>query len=207
MTHEEMNLLQEFLTQLEKIGHVDKDPAAAGLIAKTASNQPDALYLTIQKALLQNMALGSAQRRIEELQQQLAQARQTATAKSRFLGNDPWATPPSMPQNFGTQAIPSAIPSSPGPGQFMGSTSSFLGSMAQTAAGVAAGAFLFHGISNLLSEQHMNHDQNHEFLHTNHQNTADTMDDHQPDDVVEAYDHQVDTAYPDYDDGPESIDV
>jgi hypothetical protein len=206
MTHEELKLLQEFLTQLEKIGNVDKDPDAAGLIAKTASNQPDALYLTIQKALLQNIALASAQKRIEELQQQLAQARQTPNAQSRFLGNDPWATAPTMPQSFGAQAAPSAIPY-PGPGQFMGNTGSFLGSMAQTAAGVAAGAFLFHGISNLLSEQHMNHDQNHDFFHTNHQNSADAMHDHQPDDVLEADDHQVDTTYPDYDDGPDSIDV
>jgi hypothetical protein len=89
----------------------------------------------------------------------------------------------------------------------MGNTGSFLGSMAQTAAGVAAGAFLFHGISNLLSEQHMNHDQNHEFSHTNHENTADAMDDHRPDDAFEAYGHQVDTTYSDDDDGPDSIDV
>jgi hypothetical protein len=152
MNTEESRRLREFLGQLTQIRSVAKDPEADRLIHEAASSQPDALYLLVQKALLQDQALRSAQSRIRALQQQLDHAnhQQTSASQSGFLSRDPWATP--APQNQYSPAVTPVNPGYPPMGGPTGPTpiGSFLGSAAATAAGVAGGAFLFHGIEGLM---------------------------------------------------------
>lgn len=154
MNSEEQNLLTQFLDQLKGIRGMAKDPEADRLIARAAAEQPDALYLLVQKALLQEQGLKASQARIEQLQQQLNQARATRSqtpAGGGFLGQNPWVNP--APRAAGGMGYAPAAPlNAPPMGMSMGSSGfgSFLGSAAATAAGVAAGAFLFQGIDNLM---------------------------------------------------------
>lgn len=153
MNNEETRLLQEFLGQLTRIRGVTRDADADRLIREAAASQPDALYLLVQKALLQDQALRAAQSQIHSLQLDLDRAnRQPVAASSAgFLGRDPWAAP--SPRS---QQMPPMAPVAPGPmpvsgGPWGGSSAgSFLGAAAATAAGVAGGAFLFHGIESLM---------------------------------------------------------
>jgi hypothetical protein len=150
MNSEERRLLTEFLDQLQQVKGIAKDPDADALIKKAAAQQPDAVYLLAQKALLQEQALNAAKAQINQLQGQLEQARARSAAPrgGGFLGNDPWAAP----------ARPTApTPAAPWPGAaaapaagFGGGMGSFLGTAAATAAGIAGGAFLFQGIESLL---------------------------------------------------------
>ena len=152
MNNEESRLLQEFLGQLSQIRSVTKDPEADRLIHEAVSSQPDALYLLVQKALLQDQALRSAQSQIQTLQHQLNRVNraQSSQSQSGFLSRDPWAasapggqySPPLVQPS--PAYMPMGVPAGPSP------FGSFLGSAAATAAGVAGGAFLFHGIEGLM---------------------------------------------------------
>ena len=152
MNSQETQLLQDFLEQLVRVKGVVKDPQADALIARALSQQPDAAYLLVQRALLQDQALATAKEQIATLQNEL-QAVQSAGSSS-FLntanlwgnsgagGTRPAAAAPAAP----AQAYQAPAPQ----GFLQGGAGSFLGSMAATAAGVAGGALLFQGIENLL---------------------------------------------------------
>src|SRR5438067_2543513 len=133
MTPQERQSLQDFLGQLAQVRGTVKDPEAATLIAQAAAENPDALYLSVQRAILLEQALDAAKTQIAQLQAQ-------SSAGGRFLGST-WGSQPAQP------VVPAAAPTER-PGLFSGG--SFLGNVASTAAGVAAGAFLFQGIENLL---------------------------------------------------------
>lgn len=161
MNYEERRLLTDFLEPLQQVRGMPKDPEAEALIMGMTAKQPDALYLLVQKALLQDRALHAARTQIAELQQQLAQARSQQVAPTRngsFLGNDPWATPVrSAPIQTAPSASWNPAPSTswmsgstPGVSGSNSGFGSFLGTAAATAAGVAGGAFLFQGIEHLL---------------------------------------------------------
>ncbi|WP_150049469.1 MULTISPECIES: DUF2076 domain-containing protein [Methylomonas] len=154
MNVSEREQLNAFLQQLTAVKTAGKDDEAERLINEALAKQPDSAYLLVQRCLLQDHALHAAQAQIAELQQQIQQRHQPGG--SGFLNNDPWAAPAGggvpgaaayqMPQqsggsnNLGRYAAPQAG----------GLGSSFLGSVATTAAGVVAGSFLFQGIENLL---------------------------------------------------------
>lgn len=152
MNSEERQLLTAFLDQLAEVKGIAKDPDAASLISAAAARQPDAVYLLVQKALLQEQALNAAQSRIADLQTRLDQAqtqvRGGAPRSGGFLGNDPWAA----------AARPAPAPAAPWPAAAppsgFGGMGSFLGTAAATAAGIAGGAFLFQGIENLMGHHH-----------------------------------------------------
>ena len=172
MTPTESRMLNEFLLQLRQVQGIQKDPEAAALIADAALAQPDALYLLVQRALLQDQALASASARIAVLEAQAVAA--VAVAPSSFLdgGNNAWgrsaspvsaraynapATPASVPMasaavaNAAVASAPSAMTQTPaGAGFFGGGGGNFLGTMAATAAGVAGGALLFQGIGSMM---------------------------------------------------------
>ena len=171
MTPQETQSLQDFLSQLTQVRGVGKDIQAEQLIAAALAQQPDAAYLLVQRAMLQDQALSAARGQIAQLQAQLQEARQGAATGSGggFLdpanawGNSAAANPagarrPAPAPGYDTGAAPqaSALPAAPqaaaSPGFFGGGGGSFLGSMAATAAGVAGGAFLFQGIGNLLGQ-------------------------------------------------------
>lgn len=159
MNSEERRLLTEFLDQLKQVKGLTKDPDAEGLIAAAAAQQPDALYLLVQKALLQEQALGAAKSQIAQLRGQLEQARsRPAAGRSSFLGGDPWGGS-ARPTPAPSAPWPAAAPAQQGAGSGLGS---FLGTAAATAAGIAGGAFLFQGLQSLLGH----HGSGSDFLDT-----------------------------------------
>jgi uncharacterized protein len=160
MSPQETQILQDFLTQLEQARGVVKDPQADEMIARAVARQPDAAYLLVQRALLLEQALNTAKAQIAALQSQL----QAAQPVSRgFLDPNTWGNspqyrpaaaplPPSAPVPY--QAPLAAPAQAASPGFLGGGLGSLLGTAAATAAGVAGGAFLFHGIENLIGGHH-----------------------------------------------------
>ena len=156
MTPQEQQLLDDFLQRLAAVNGVAKDTQADALIQQRLASQPDALYLLVQRSLLQQHALDSAKAQIAQLQAQLG-----GQGGGSFLGGQPgWgqqpqaSTPPPM----------YAPPPAPGwrerlfgggnPPPQPGGGPGFLASAATTAAGVAGGMFLFDGIENLIGGHH-----------------------------------------------------
>lgn len=165
MNASEEKMLQDFLDQLVQARGVTKDPEAAAAIERAVARQPDAAYLLVQRALLVEQALGNARARIAELE------RQVNGSGGGFLDANAWGhsahgSAPGLspaqqrPANpvpgmgagaYPAQAAPMAPQAAPArSGGFLGGAGSMLGTVAATAAGVAAGSFLFHGIGNLL---------------------------------------------------------
>jgi hypothetical protein len=139
MTPQDTQMLQDFLAALTRAQVGTKDRDAQTLIARAFAQQPDAAYLVVQRALLLEQALKQAQAQIAQLQQQ----------SSSFLGTQPWNAQPAP--NRSAAAAPADTPAAPGPRSAEAGSpwGSFLGNAAATAAGVAGGAFLFHGLENL----------------------------------------------------------
>jgi uncharacterized protein len=72
MNQQEKEALQSFLDEMRQVRVQNKDWEAEALIMDAVRQQPDAPYLLVQRALLQEQALNNAQQRIATLQQQLA---------------------------------------------------------------------------------------------------------------------------------------
>lgn len=159
MSPQDSQLLQDFLNQLVQARGVPKDPEADAMISRATAQQPDAAYLLVQRALLQQQALNNAKAEIAALQNQLRVSPQTTPA---FLDPNTWGNSgtvrPSVgnqsglgapaPYQAGQQPPPMAQP--PAGGFLHGGMGGTLGNIASTAAGVAAGAFLFQGLGHLL---------------------------------------------------------
>ena len=160
MSPQDSMLLQDFLNQLVQARDVPKDPEAEAMIARAAAQQPDAAYLLVQRALLQQQALTTAQAEIAALPQPLRGAPRSVP---EFLDPNAWghgsgyrssATGHGMHQQQQVQQ-PYQQPGRSGFfGGRMGGMGGALGTIASTAAGVAAGAFLFQGLGNLLGGNH-----------------------------------------------------
>jgi hypothetical protein len=172
MTPEEKSLLNEFLGRLGNAGPVQADAEAAMMIAKTAEQQPSALYLTVQRAVWLEQALKHAEERIKALEAEKQHAGVPAAAGNPWLSNT-WgsgadngriAVPPSgvvsAPASGANQAYmnpPPAYGANPGfmggggfmsGGGFMGGGGgSFLANVAATAAGVAVGEMVVDAFS------------------------------------------------------------
>lgn len=160
MTPQERTLLDAFLEQLAAVRGIDKDADAERRITAAVAAQPDAAYLLVQRALLQDQALAAATSRIAELE---AGASQAAMPAKSFLDPLAWGRRGgNAAQATGATSVTGA-PLSPAAARPAGSTSaapvaarsglgagSFLGTAAATAAGVLGGAFLFQGMSHLL---------------------------------------------------------
>lgn len=160
MNPQEQQLLEDFLQRLAAVRGVAKDAQADALIQQRLAGHPDALYLLVQRSLLQQQALDNAKAQIAQLQAQLG-----GQGGGSFLGGQAggWsqpqqATPPPMPQQAapgwrerlfggGTPAPQQAAPQA-------AAAPSFLASAATTAAGVAGGMFLFNGIESLMGGHH-----------------------------------------------------
>ena len=140
MTPQDSQLLQDFLNQLSRAQVATKDHEAQILIASAFARQPDAAYLVVQRALLLEQALKQAQSEIAQLQQQ----------SSTFVGTRAWnPVPTPSPGAVSPPAELFAPRTAPRSAEAGSPWSSFLGNAAATAAGVAGGAFLFHGLENL----------------------------------------------------------
>jgi hypothetical protein len=153
MTPQERDLILGLFQRLTPPPASDIDQEARDVIDRLGREQPLALYMLAQTALVQEHALKGAQTRIADLEAKLAQGTPAAAAPRRsFLsgllggGDEPAAARPGyMPA---PQAAPVAS-ASPGPWGARGGPS-FLQSALSTAAGVAGGALLFQGIEHLL---------------------------------------------------------
>ena len=158
----EREQLTTFLHQLAQAQAGAKDEEAQAMIASTFARQSDAAYLVVQRALLLDAALQEAQAQITQLKAQLAQQRPAASTSS-FLDATAWGRHPSpalsapmmsSPPAQGFQAIQAAHPAAFAPPARGFQAPGFLSNMATTAAGVAAGAFLFQGINSLVDSHH-----------------------------------------------------
>jgi hypothetical protein len=155
MTPQERDLILGLFQRLTPPPASDIDQEAHDVIDRLGREQPLALYMLAQTALVQEHALKGAQARIADLEARLAQgapAAAPAAPRRSFLsglmggGDEPAAARPGyMPA---PQAAPVGTPS-PGPWGARGGPS-FLQSALSTAAGVAGGALLFQGIEHLL---------------------------------------------------------
>lgn len=152
MNLQEREKLTIFLQQLVQAQAGFKDEEAQSMIANTFARQPDAGYLVVQRALLLDAALQDAQAQIAQLKNQLAQQRPTATAPG-FLDATTWGRQPSpvvSPPMMTSPPVQAVQPAPVGPAARGFQAPSFLTNVATTAAGVAAGAFLFQGINSLV---------------------------------------------------------
>lgn len=157
MTPNELADLNSLLEQLIRVRGVRKDRDADALIQRALDLQPDAGYLLVQRVLIMEQALDQAKARLQECQAQNSSTASKAPdmdssvgALARGLtareGGTPSAT--AFGRTAEAAAPPAADPSR-AYAQPQG-RSSWLGNIASTAAGVAAGAFLFQGVGSLL---------------------------------------------------------
>jgi uncharacterized protein len=178
MEPQERDLITTLLTRLESASKAGqpKDSEADALIRQAMTQMPDAPYYLVQTVIIQDLSLHNAENRIAELEQQLASASQ-APQRTSFLGGllggggrqQPGSVPPSGPWTRAPQAAPQPQYAQPGyaqpgyaqpgyapmgGGMFSGGGGGFLRSAAMTAAGVAGGALLFQGISNLFGHSY-----------------------------------------------------
>ncbi len=151
MNTKEREQLSNFLSQLVSAHAGQKDAEAEALIRDAVARQPDAAYLLVQKTFLQEQALATAQSRVGQLQGEIDSLR-AMQGHGGFANGDAWgnSTPRPAPQPVSPGAVQSAQASSWGSG--------WLGNVATSAAGVAAGAFLFQGIESLIGH-HGNNNQ------------------------------------------------
>ena len=148
MTPQEQQLLEDFLQRLAAVSGVAKDAQADALIQQRLAGHPDALYLLVQRSLLQQHALDNAKAQIAQLQAQLG-----GQGGGSFLGGQAggWSQPqqqaaPGWRERLFGGGAPAPQQPAAAPG--------FLASAATTAAGVAGGMFLFNGIESLLGGHH-----------------------------------------------------
>lgn len=164
MTPEENNLIAGLFSRLRSADSPDKDRDAEALINRGVQALPSAPYLLVQTLLVQEHALTNAQARIADLERQLAEARQAATAPQtsgsfldRAAALGPWNRTPAPAAAYQAPTPgyvpPGAYQQPPYPTTATMAPSAgggFLRSALTTAAGVAGGALLFEGISGLL---------------------------------------------------------
>ncbi|CAJ0822780.1 hypothetical protein LMG19087_04986 [Ralstonia wenshanensis] len=160
MSPQEQQALENFLAQLTQARAGAKDPQAEARILDAVARQPDAAYLLVQRAMLLDQALASAQAHIATLQNQLQAAQAGRSASFMDSANNwgshagsPTPTPAYAPQQPAPAQMPPQAQQAPAQparsGFFSGGLGSTLGSVATTAAGVAGGALLFQGIENM----------------------------------------------------------
>ncbi|HSI42655.1 MAG TPA: DUF2076 domain-containing protein [Xanthobacteraceae bacterium] len=167
MSPEERALIDGLFERLRPMADAPRDAEAEALIARRTGEQPHAPYALAQTVLVQEHALKQAQARIEELEAQAETARAEAgreAPQNSFLGGllggrttsvPRTGTPPIGGRGAFADAAPPPMPQAQAPmpmAQGRGGLSGggFLASAMTTAAGVAGGALLFHGISSML---------------------------------------------------------
>ena len=170
MTPEERDLISRLFDRMRAAGAAPRDAQAEAFIADAVRAQPYAPYLMAQTVIIQEEALKEAGRRIEALEAEL-KARETAGPGS-FLGGlgksmfgsgsvpavggraapaetprpSPWGASPGAPQPQTGQPFNNPLFGQQGRG------GGFLQTAMATAAGVAGGALLAHGLQSLFSD-------------------------------------------------------
>lgn len=163
MTEPEQQLIEQLFQGLRQQANQTKDAEADAAIRQQFAYQPDAAYWLTQRVLLLEQALQQAQQQITHLQNQ--------PPRSGFLpsnpdiqfgrGNSASFTPAANPAS--TTPAPSNwrerwFGAAPAPTPLPAAGSSFLGTAAASAAGMAGGMLLFSGLNNLFNHQQPNAD-------------------------------------------------
>jgi hypothetical protein len=157
MDQHDRDLILGLANRLRQAPPVAQDPQAAELIAQQIASQPNAVYLLVQAVLLQEEALKQAQAR-------------TAAAPQPTFTPNPGYNPAFAPQPgynpaFGQPAYNPAFGQqagygqNPAYGQQPQQGGGFLKTAAAAAAGVAGGALLVAGVSELFSDDQASHAQ------------------------------------------------
>ena len=182
MTSQEQQLLQDLCARLTLTQGQPKDAQAEAELRHGLGAAPDAVYWLAQRTLMLEQALQQAQQQIAQLQQQVQQNQQGGSFLSGGLGTqfgrspDPYAQEPDYGQSAQPQYRPQPAQPASWRDRFFGGgsasraqaapqgyaqpaasgASSFLGSAAAAAAGVAGGMFLANGLENLMGGHHSN---------------------------------------------------
>jgi hypothetical protein len=165
MTPPERELLTGFLQQMGQTQAGQKDPEADRLIRDAFARQPDAPYLTVQRAMALDYALQAAQAQAEQLQAELDQLR--GGARSFLPASNAWGRSAAPSASVPAETQPGAVTqaprgTAPSPGQAAPAAaatrpgswgSGMLGNVAGAAAGVVAGSFLFQGLQGLMGHR------------------------------------------------------
>lgn len=148
----EKKLLSEHLNFLKEIKLNEKDKEADALIQQAFPSSSDALYILVQRSLIQSHALADARKRIDELS--LPARKRTSpidepSSNAGFASKLSWVpkahtAPVSPPQ---TTHVESGLTQN----QQHSSLGSFLSSTAATAVGIAGGSLLYDLVRNLIS--------------------------------------------------------
>lgn len=144
MNRDEQHLLDTLLGQLNQsaasLAPDSKDPDAVRQIQASLGQNPDAVYLLVQRHLLMEQALNAAQARIRALEGQASSGNFLGGGQTNVHG-----------QPMGNQAPQPAAVAAPTPNTAQARAGgSFLGTAAATATGVLGGALLFEGIEHLM---------------------------------------------------------
>lgn len=155
MTPDEKAQLHTLFDKIDGLKDRPRDSEAEALIADATRAIPHAPYVLAQTVLLQDQALRQADQRLHELEMRLQELEQPKEQPTSFLGG---LGAPFLSGRRTASGVPSVsrapqadlAPSMWNRGGYAPSSgNSFLGSALSTAAGVAGGALLFHGISSL----------------------------------------------------------
>jgi hypothetical protein len=168
MTPEERQLLSQLFDRMHAAGRVPRDREAEDFIAQAMREQPYAPYLMAQTVIVQEEALKQAAARIEALEAELKTKEAGSGSFLAGIGRSvlgtgsvpsvnnramepgeaqrasPWGRSPGAPQPAGQTG------GNPLFGQ-QGQRGSFLQTAMATAAGVAGGALLAHGLQSMFS--------------------------------------------------------
>jgi hypothetical protein len=159
MEYQEREQLGHFLQGLAQARLEQKDRDAEAMIRDACAVQPDAAYLLVQRAMLMEHALSEARTTIARLQSEL----DGRSSRPFLADNNAWGSAPSLPAAAvfrpavqPMQPAPTLAAAPVPPAQAAASPwgGSFLGTVASTAVGVAAGSFLFQGLGNLFGGHH-----------------------------------------------------
>jgi hypothetical protein len=174
MTPEERQLITGLFDRMRGYGAPEKDRDAEAVIGDAMRSTPDAAYMLVQSVLVQEHALQEAQRRIQDLEQQVRSAESAARTpgSGSFLGGLlGGGRPASQPTTTSVPPIGSRAASpppayddddrrpwsqGPPPQQQAGSPmgGGFLRSAMATVAGVAGGMLAANAIGSLLGGGH-----------------------------------------------------
>ena len=151
MTPQERDLVLGLFQRLKPPPAGDIDAEARDFIDQLGRQQPMALYLLAQTALVQEHALKGAEAKITDLEAKLAQEQQAPPPAPRrsFLSGLLGGDQPNAQTRPAYAPATTAAPGMPSPWGAR-SAPSFMQSALSTAAGVAGGALLFQGIEHLL---------------------------------------------------------
>ena len=148
---QEREQLTRFLQQLVRAEVGLKDSEAEKLIRDACAQQPEAHYLLVQRAVLLDQALQSAQSEIARLQKDLESV---PAAGNSFLNSNAWGSASAQVSSTRPAAVCVApVPAAPSQAHAPSWATGMLGTVATTAAGVVAGSFLFQGIEHLMGHR------------------------------------------------------